>query len=104
MLSNSWELVELIHEISLQLGGDGAVLVKRLPVGYADVDPTSQILLYEASCQCGGVSRGQTATKALLGVLSNMEGNLRSHRDDLANNLHTVDRLLSAVDSLKDDR
>lgn len=103
MLSNSWELVELIHEISLQLGGDGAVLVKRLPVGYADVDPTAQILLYEASCRCGGVSRGQTATKALLGVLSNMENNLRTHRDDLADKLCTVDRLLSTVDSLRDD-
>lgn len=104
MLSNGWELIELIHEISLQLGGDGAVLVKRLPVGYADVDPTSQILLYQASCQCGGVSRGQTATKALLGVLSNMENNLHRHRNHLTNNLHTVERPMSAVDSLKDDR
>lgn len=97
------ELLELMHDISVQLGGDGAVTIKRLSGEYAPIpSPGSpRVLRYEVFCPVGGASRGSTITQAMLDVLSVMEESLKSKQAEIANNLHTVDRLLSAIDSLK---
>lgn len=99
------ELLELMHDISVQLGGDGAVTIKLLSGEYAPLlSPGSpRVLRYEVFCPMGGASRGSTITQAMLDVLSVMEERLKSKQAEIANNLLTVDRLLGAIDSLKVD-
>lgn len=93
------KMLELASQISVELGGEGGVVLKKLGGAYAytDTDPPKS-LRYEAQATVGGGHRGSTAQEALLQVIKALSANLRPHRDRLSDHLCTADRLLAEAE------
>ena len=98
-MSDLSNMLELASQMSVALGGEGTVILKRLGGAYvcADSGP-EKFLRYEAQAAGGGHHRGSTAEEALLQVIKTLFANLRPHRERLSNLLCTADRLLAEAE------
>lgn len=105
-MNDTDKLLNVVSAMSLALGGDGSVTLKKLGGAYVNTSRQQlDLLRYEASAQGGSVvhtHRSATSSDALLRVMIAQAALLRNVRDNLADQMNTADRLLFEAQEMKD--